>query len=134
MLLQALYENLKSKDRILTRKRVTHVHTVEGCVHVQTEDGSTYTGDIVVGADGVHSAVRKEMQRNSLESSPNGFQADKGDGSSSRAQDSSSKSLLTLLLQGSHLIRNAYSASPNGLNHFPKLHCKSTHFSTAEIT
>lgn len=90
MLLEALFENLYFKDRILTRKRVVRVDTVEGCVHVQTEDGSRYTGDIVVGADGVHSVLRKEMQRNSLESSPGRFHADKDDGSSSRARDSSS--------------------------------------------
>lgn len=80
MLLQALFENLHSKDRLLTRKRVTRVDTVEGCVHVQTEDGSRYTGDIVVGADGIHSAVRKEMQRNRLESGAKLSQADNDDG------------------------------------------------------
>lgn len=70
MLLQVLYDNLNFKDRVLTRKRVIRVDTVEGCVHVQAEDGSRYTGDIVVGADGVHSAVRKEMWRDGLESDP----------------------------------------------------------------
>ncbi|KAK7699662.1 hypothetical protein SLS64_011435 [Diaporthe eres] len=83
MLLQVLYDNLHFKDRVLTRKRVVRVDTAEGCVHVQTEDGSSYTGDIVVGADGVHSAVRKEMWRDSLESNPELFQADKDDALSS---------------------------------------------------
>lgn len=55
--------------------------TAEGRVHVQAEDGSSYTGEIVVGADGVHSAVRKEMWRDGLESDPELFQADKDDGS-----------------------------------------------------
>jgi 2-polyprenyl-6-methoxyphenol hydroxylase-like FAD-dependent oxidoreductase len=36
---------------------------VEGGVHVFTQDGSVYTGDLVVGADGVHSKVRSEMWR-----------------------------------------------------------------------
>lgn len=80
MLLQVLYDNLHLKDRVLTRKRVTGVNTVEDCVHVQTEDGSRYTGDIVVGADGVHSAVRHEMLRNGLYSRPELSQADKDDG------------------------------------------------------
>ncbi|KAG6362284.1 hypothetical protein INS49_010514 [Diaporthe citri] len=80
MLLQVLYDNLHFKDRVLTRKRVIRVDTVEGCVHVQTEDGSRYVGD-VVAADGVHSAVRKEMRRNGLESDPELFQAGKDDGS-----------------------------------------------------
>lgn len=91
MLLQALYDNIHFKDRVLTRKRVTLVNTFEGYVHVETEDGSKYTGDIVVGADGVHSAVRKEMQRNILEFGPGRFEADKDDGSSSRARNPSSK-------------------------------------------
>ncbi|RYN26005.1 hypothetical protein AA0112_g8345 [Alternaria arborescens] len=61
--LQILYNNLKSKERVLTNKRVCSVeHESEG-VKVYTKDGSTYTGDFVVGADGVHSAVRQEMWR-----------------------------------------------------------------------
>lgn len=28
-----------------------------------TEDGAVYTGDLIVGADGVHSSVRSEMWR-----------------------------------------------------------------------
>ncbi|KAH8774472.1 hypothetical protein F5883DRAFT_412362 [Diaporthe sp. PMI_573] len=80
MLLQILYDSLNLKDRVLTRKRVVHVDAVSGCVHVQTEDGSRYRGDIVVGADGVHSAVRHEMRRNSLDSGAELFQADKDDG------------------------------------------------------
>jgi len=80
MLLQILYDSLNLKDRVLTRKRVVHVDAVGGCVHVKTEDGSRYRGDIVVGADGVHSAVRHEMRRNSLDSGAELFQADKDDG------------------------------------------------------
>lgn len=84
MLLKVLYDNLSFKDRVLTRKRVVRVDTVEGFVHVQTEDGSKYKGDIVVGADGVHSAVRREMWRNSLEAGLDLFQADTDDGSRPR--------------------------------------------------
>jgi 2-polyprenyl-6-methoxyphenol hydroxylase-like FAD-dependent oxidoreductase len=61
--LQILYNNLKSQERVLTNKRVCRVeHEPEG-VKFYTKDGSTYTGDFVVGADGVHSAVRQEMWR-----------------------------------------------------------------------
>ncbi|VTT76422.1 unnamed protein product [Fusarium fujikuroi] len=56
MLLQVLYKNLKHKDRVLTKKRVTRVELVEGGVQAYTQDGSVYEGDIVVGADGIHSA------------------------------------------------------------------------------
>lgn len=80
MLLQVLFDNLQYKDRVLARKRVVRVDSVDGCVHVQTEDGSRYTGDIVVGADGVHSAVRKQMWRNALEAGVEQYQADKDEG------------------------------------------------------
>lgn len=37
---------------------------------VHTEDGHTYKGDLVVGADGVHSQVRAEMWRLAEEMKP----------------------------------------------------------------
>ncbi|EGU80925.1 hypothetical protein FOXB_08551 [Fusarium oxysporum f. sp. conglutinans Fo5176] len=76
MLLQILFDNIQSKDRVMTRKRVVRVETAENHVRVHTQDGFTYTGDIVVGADGVHSAVRKEMWRNGVESDPSSFRPD----------------------------------------------------------
>lgn len=45
-------------------------------MHVQTQDGCTYTADIVVGADGVHSTVRKKMWRNANEAGSNLFHPD----------------------------------------------------------
>lgn len=135
MLLQALFENLRFKDRVLTRKRVVRVDTIEGLVHVQTEEGSRYTGNIVVGADGVHSVVRKEMQRSSLESGPERlFQTDRDDSSSSRTQELPMNLLLMLLMQRSHPIQNASLVYPDGPNHCLPLLCRSTHSSTAGIT
>jgi 2-polyprenyl-6-methoxyphenol hydroxylase-like FAD-dependent oxidoreductase len=61
--LQILYNNLKSKERVLTNKRVCRAEHESESVKVYTKDGSTYTGDFVVGTDGVHSAVRQEMWR-----------------------------------------------------------------------
>lgn len=49
-------------------------------VTVRTQDGSVYTGDIVVGADGVHSTVRQEMWRNALESNSGLFKQDEVNG------------------------------------------------------
>lgn len=81
MLLQILFDNIQSKDRVMTRKRVVRVETAENHVRVHTQDGCTYTGDIVVGADGVHSAVRKEMWRNGVESDLGSFRPDEDKGS-----------------------------------------------------
>ncbi|KAF5651374.1 hydroxylase [Fusarium tjaetaba] len=76
MLLQVLHKNLKHKDRVLTKKRVTRVELVDGGVQAFTQDGSVYEGDIVVGADGIHSAVRDEMWRLGKEQSPGYFPED----------------------------------------------------------
>lgn len=73
MLLQILYDNLKRKDKVLTNKRVVHVETNSAGVAVTTEDGSTHTGDILVGGDGVHSKVREEMWRIASVSDPIAF-------------------------------------------------------------
>lgn len=35
----------------------------DSIMSVRTRDGSTFYGDLVVGADGVHSKVRREMWR-----------------------------------------------------------------------
>jgi 2-polyprenyl-6-methoxyphenol hydroxylase-like FAD-dependent oxidoreductase len=62
--LQVLYEHIQDKSKVQTRKRVDHVKLEENGVVVTTTDGALYTGDIVVGADGIHSNVRSEMWRN----------------------------------------------------------------------
>ncbi|KAK2016029.1 FAD/NAD(P)-binding domain-containing protein [Colletotrichum eremochloae] len=62
-LLQMLYDQLEDKSRVLLRKKVGRIeHNTDG-VRVTTVDGETFDGSIVVGADGIHSAVRKEMNR-----------------------------------------------------------------------
>ncbi|KAF9876991.1 FAD binding domain protein [Colletotrichum karsti] len=76
MLLHVLYDNLKHKDRILTKKRVSRIGLAKNGVQVHTEDGSLFEGDIIVGADGIHSTVRKEMWRIGKEESPGYFPPD----------------------------------------------------------
>lgn len=44
-------------------KKVTEISHGRSDVSVKTADGATYTGNLVVGADGVHSTVREEMWR-----------------------------------------------------------------------
>jgi 2-polyprenyl-6-methoxyphenol hydroxylase-like FAD-dependent oxidoreductase len=62
-LIQILYNNLKDKSKIHTDKRIVHVDLKESGVEITTKDGSMIAGDILVGADGVHSTVRSEMWR-----------------------------------------------------------------------
>ncbi|QKD60683.2 uncharacterized protein FOBCDRAFT_253526 [Fusarium oxysporum Fo47] len=51
------------KSKILTNKRVVRTELVNGGVHAVTSDGTIIAGDILAGADGVHSTVRSEMWR-----------------------------------------------------------------------
>ncbi|KAL3418739.1 FAD binding domain-containing protein [Phlyctema vagabunda] len=76
MLLQVLHDNVKHKEQLLTGKRVTQINLLEDGVEVQSEDGSIFHGDIVVGADGIHSKVRAEMWRHGMEKSPGYFPID----------------------------------------------------------
>nr|BDX35614.1 FAD-dependent monooxygenase StrN [Stachybotrys sp.] len=63
-LLQSLAKHLNSsKGQVLTGKKVQKVEQDESGATVHCSDGTSYHGDIVVGADGVHSKVREEMWR-----------------------------------------------------------------------
>ncbi|KXH64083.1 FAD binding domain-containing protein [Colletotrichum salicis] len=76
MLLQVLYDNLKNKERLIPEKRVEKVEFLKEGVCVHTKDGSEFEGDIVVGADGIHSTVREEMWRIGHEQRPGYFPLD----------------------------------------------------------
>jgi len=69
-LLKVLYDHVKDKSKVLTSKWVTEIEQDESGATVHCKDGSTYTGDIVVGADGVHSAVKGLMQQHIEKSHP----------------------------------------------------------------
>ena len=71
MVLQVLYENIKDKSKVLTDKRVTQVEVDEEGVKATMLDGSTYCGDILIGADGIHSTVRQQMWNIADSRSPN---------------------------------------------------------------
>ncbi|GKZ39505.1 hypothetical protein AbraIFM66950_000452, partial [Aspergillus brasiliensis] len=62
-LLEVLHTQYPDQSRILTHQRVTEIRPSGSRVEVITEAGEKYTGDMVVGADGVHSKVRSEMWR-----------------------------------------------------------------------
>lgn len=63
--LRSLYEQLDdlSKSKILLNKKLVKVEHRDNGISVQCADGTEFEGDFVVGADGIHSRVRLEMQR-----------------------------------------------------------------------
>lgn len=67
-LVQAMYDGLPpaAKDRVLLSKKLVDMQSDEEGVTVTCEDGSTYRGSIVIGADGVHSKTRKLMRKLAL--------------------------------------------------------------------
>jgi FAD dependent monooxygenase len=63
-LLKVLYDALPKPSRVQVDKKVVSVEQDEtNKVTVRVQDGCFYRGDLVVGADGVHSRVRNEMWR-----------------------------------------------------------------------
>ncbi|KAF2997209.1 hypothetical protein E8E14_001370 [Neopestalotiopsis sp. 37M] len=78
-LLQVLYDQLKHKDRILLKKKVSKVESHLGGVRVTMANGEEITGDLVIGADGVHSTVRREMFRLGHELQPGYFEPNEPD-------------------------------------------------------
>lgn len=62
-LLQLLFDNLHDKSKIHTAAEVCKITKLERCVQVILKDGAMSHGDIIVGADGVHSRMRREIWR-----------------------------------------------------------------------
>ncbi|KAJ0423015.1 hypothetical protein BJY00DRAFT_322161 [Aspergillus carlsbadensis] len=60
-LIRVLYDSFEDPSHIHVNQRVARVQQGKDSVRVTTEDGTSYEGDLVVGADGVHSKVRAEM-------------------------------------------------------------------------
>lgn len=60
-----MYDTLDedSKRKVLLNKKVTKIVNLPGSVIAKCADGTEFIGDVVVGADGIHSRVRNEMQR-----------------------------------------------------------------------
>lgn len=52
------------------KSRIENVEHLRSGVQVKTTNGKTYTGDIVIGADGIHSVIRQEMCRIAEEIKP----------------------------------------------------------------
>ncbi|RCI07459.1 hypothetical protein L249_4529 [Ophiocordyceps polyrhachis-furcata BCC 54312] len=65
-LLEILYSRLDGKHLVHTSQRVVRIEDDGHRAIVHTVDGKEYTGDLVVGADGVHSIVRSEIWRHDV--------------------------------------------------------------------
>ncbi|KAF8855683.1 FAD/NAD(P)-binding domain-containing protein [Acephala macrosclerotiorum] len=76
-LLDIMYRNIHDKSKIYTSKRVCQINHKDDSVVVECEDGSKFSGDIVVGADGIHSTVRTFMQEHIEKTSPGKVDKDK---------------------------------------------------------
>ena len=68
-----MYDQLRDQSKVRTGKKVVSIKHSDSYVAVVCQDGSEFVGDIVIGADGIHSFTRQEMQRVAEENSPPGF-------------------------------------------------------------
>ncbi|KAG9238895.1 hypothetical protein BJ875DRAFT_286232 [Amylocarpus encephaloides] len=73
LLLRSLHDQLEDKSKIVLQKKVVRIQHEPGSVTVKCQDGSEVVGHIVVGADGIHSKIRNEMQRIADEEGPSGM-------------------------------------------------------------
>lgn len=64
-MVKTLYENICDKSKIHTSSGVVDIRLTVTGVEVET-DSEVFEGDIVVGADGVHSRVRHVMEQLAL--------------------------------------------------------------------
>ncbi|ETS86178.1 hypothetical protein PFICI_00006 [Pestalotiopsis fici W106-1] len=64
-LIDAIHDGLsaEAKSKIITGKRISDIISDDNGAVVHCEDGTSYEGDIVIGADGVHSQVRRIMRK-----------------------------------------------------------------------
>ncbi|KAJ0103784.1 monooxygenase fad-binding protein [Diaporthe amygdali] len=63
-LLCVLHKHIREKERLLVNQQITHVDGLEDKAIVHTSAGHFFEAQVVIGADGVRSTVRKEMWRN----------------------------------------------------------------------
>lgn len=71
-LIRVLYDNLSesAKARYYTGKRLADIKTTDTGITVTCEDGSKFSGNMIIGADGVHSATRRQMRKLALAEEP----------------------------------------------------------------
>ncbi|KAK7751415.1 hypothetical protein SLS62_006671 [Diatrype stigma] len=72
-LLRILYKHIEHKEKVITGARIEYADEGPSGVHVTISDGRQFKGDILVGADGVHSFVRDQMWRIAKATAPGYF-------------------------------------------------------------
>jgi 2-polyprenyl-6-methoxyphenol hydroxylase-like FAD-dependent oxidoreductase len=77
--LQALYDQLQYKERVRLRSKVDKIEQLGDCISATTTNGEVHIGNILVGADGIHSIVRREMRRLADSTQPGTFLAGEED-------------------------------------------------------
>jgi 2-polyprenyl-6-methoxyphenol hydroxylase-like FAD-dependent oxidoreductase len=78
-LLEVLYAKVQHKERILLSKRVAKIEHIQNSVRVDTTDGSSFTGTMVLGVDGIYSTVRQSMIELGNQIKPGYFPRDESD-------------------------------------------------------
>ena len=61
--MRSLYEQLGDKSKIQLKKKVVGFRNEKDSVKVLCADGTEFEGSVIIGADGIHSKVREEMQK-----------------------------------------------------------------------
>lgn len=61
MLIEILHRRVRSPGKVVTSKRVVGVRQHERGVVVECQDGSSYEGSVLVGADGIRSTVGRHI-------------------------------------------------------------------------
>lgn len=85
IILEILHDHIKGKDKIFTGQKVDRIEHVDDGVEIRTREGRTFTADIVVGADGIHSPVRGLMWKSALDDNSTVFDKNIGHGQSAHS-------------------------------------------------
>ncbi|KAK3349693.1 FAD binding domain protein [Lasiosphaeria hispida] len=76
-LLQILFDGLKDKSKVLLNKNIADIKHSPGRVTAHCEDGTSYEGDILAGADGIYSKTRDMVWKFAAEQDPMAVEKDK---------------------------------------------------------
>lgn len=80
IVLEIMHNHIKNKDKIFTGQKVERIEHVGDGVEIHTKQGRTFTADIVVGADGIHSPVRRQMWQAAWDDNSTAFDKKIGEG------------------------------------------------------